>query len=1248
MKTIFRFIAPMALAALALSACQRESVKNQEIEGSQIIRVHATAQDLANEDTRTYIDTYNDTPNTILWGTGEYMKLCVTSVADGTTENKWANSTDDSADLYDGEPEALFEFSVSPQDAPSYLYQGLYPASAAVNSNNDNPANYKVNLIATQNATASSYDPAAYIMVAKPETFYEVETDWEASYRRATALNKITLKNVPAGVSIKRVTITVPSEKYLAGARHIDLSTGESGDIYNGGGRTETVEVKYETPLAGGANMDVWFTSWDVEVEAGETLTIVAFTTDKKSYTKTITVPENKSIKFQEGYLNKLTANMSGIDPQNVTELEEGNYLILAKDGTVYHALKAETAGSNADKIASVVYEGSLESYTGDADMVWTVSKSDGSYIIANGSDYVGWSSGNTAEFKAAGDSWTTTNYLIDITWNSANNCYYATLKSDSTRKLQKNSSTAYFAFYTSTQKDQLIFVPATVDTRAELVLSFENPTITLTTDNYVDFEGQYATAYSDGHEVTGLEITYSWDIPEEDSDFGAIDENGFICLGGEVGVTATVTATFEGNETYRPATATYTITVTENASPDVLALSFPFTSSIDGWPASSSASAAGSYTYPLSGTNYTFTHTKVGNGIYCAGSYLMIVAGNYLGLPAIDGYKLTKVSAQLNAGGNPSTASKGKITSDTAGTVVTGGEEQTFDTKGGVKTFTLTGTEENTVYYLAISNKNFQCIGIDLEYELVAPDTREEAGMSWSDDAASASITTGQNGAVIVFAAPTLDEGNAYDITFESTVPTVATVNAEGVVNIVGPGETVIKAIFAGDEDYKPQTVSYDLTVTDARETVATPVIDPASGTVASGSQVTITCETSGAAIHYTLDGSAPTAESTTYTDPITLTATKTIKAIAVKAGYKDSAVATANLTVGVTNTSTEENPYSAAEAVDLAGQLAANGTLDGVYVSGIISDITQAYSTNYGNVTFNISADGLTTSTQFLIFRMPAESADDFKVGDAVEIKGTLKNYKGSSQTTTTPELTADFTLIYKYHAPTFNPNGASFDNSQSVTISAEDGATIRYTVNGDIPTATTGTEYSGAFTLTETTTVKALAIKNGIATGVVSAIFTKNNGGDGPQPVTLTFDVSSNPGEWPTANSTTLTNYTYTLNSVAYTFALKNVKCNSGYLMLTQTAALGLPAIEGYKLTKVVAHNSSTCSTSTKVGISSSASSASYIDGGAIQTWSTTGSSYTYTLTSTEEETVYYLYVTNKNAQIVSLDLTYTPTN
>ena len=138
-------------------------------------------------------------------------------------------------------------------------------------------------------------------------------------------------------------------------------------------------------------------------------------------------------------------------------------------------------------------------------------------------------------------------------------------------------------------------------------------------------------------------------------------------------------------------------------------------------------------------------------------------------------------------------------------------------------------------------------------------------------------------------------------------------------------------------------------------------------------------------------------------------------------------------------------------------------------------------------------------------------------------------------------------------------------------------------------------------------------------------------------------LTFDVSSNPGKWPTANSTTTTDYKYTLNEVDYTFALNNVKSSTGYLMLTATAKLGLPALSSYKLVKVEATNSSGCSTSTKVAVTSDESGTT-VSGGAAQTFATKSTKYTYTLSGTQANTVYYLYVTSKNCQLTEITLYY----
>ena len=81
--------------------------------------------------------------------------------------------------------------------------------------------------------------------------------------------------------------------------------------------------------------------------------------------------------------------------------------------------------------------------------------------------------------------------------------------------------------------------------------------------------------------------------------------------------------------------------------------------------------------------------------------------------------------------------------------------------------------------------------------------------------------------------------------------------------------------------------------------KTVETPVFSVASGAVTSGTSVTISCATEGAKIYYTTDGSEPTASSTEYTTAISITADVTIKAIAVKSGMNDSAVATASYNV-------------------------------------------------------------------------------------------------------------------------------------------------------------------------------------------------------------------------------------------------------------------------------------------------------------------------------------------------------------
>ena len=77
----------------------------------------------------------------------------------------------------------------------------------------------------------------------------------------------------------------------------------------------------------------------------------------------------------------------------------------------------------------------------------------------------------------------------------------------------------------------------------------------------------------------------------------------------------------------------------------------------------------------------------------------------------------------------------------------------------------------------------------------------------------------------------------------------------------------------------------------------------------------------------------------------------------------------------------------------------------------------------------------------------------------------------------------------------APSISGN-TSFAESTQVSMSGPDGAEIRYTTDGSVPTAES-TLYSAPFSLTATTTVKAIAIKNGVSSEVTAKTFTKSSG-------------------------------------------------------------------------------------------------------------------------------------------------------
>lgn len=439
----------IAAAAMAFTSCQKEETAAPETV-SATLTMHAGV-----EQTKTYLGENN----AVLWGKGEAVTLYVGS---GETA-KFFDSA--STDKYDGEASASFTFAIEDvAQADSYALGGIYPASASKGiDNNDKPESFKIALPATQNAEPGKYDPSAYIMVLKPEAVETLPSEYTASFRRAVALNKITLTNVKEDIST--VEITVPNTKYLAGRRSFDLTTGESGEVYENGGRTNTIKVNSDFPAG---TIDVWFTSWGVELAAGQELT-VKMISPSKIYTHTIAAKEG-GIKFVEGDLNKLTVNMASATEEVNTDLS-GDYLIASvpkswnlmsgtNDGKYYsHTVSGVTTSATEVKCSD------FYALTGINDCIWTVAKMGENYSIKNKT------TGKYVSYTGSENEAYTSDDAVEFVLSEKDGVMTVESKAVAGRQLKYNSTSPRFAFYTTNQTP-LYFIPWEADTTPRIFVN--------------------------------------------------------------------------------------------------------------------------------------------------------------------------------------------------------------------------------------------------------------------------------------------------------------------------------------------------------------------------------------------------------------------------------------------------------------------------------------------------------------------------------------------------------------------------------------------------------------------------------------------------------------------------------------------------------------------------------------------------------------------------------------------------------
>jgi hypothetical protein len=154
---------------------------------------------------------------------------------------------------------------------------------------------------------------------------------------------------------------------------------------------------------------------------------------------------------------------------------------------------------------------------------------------------------------------------------------------------------------------------------------------------------------------------------------------------------------------------------------------------------------------------------------------------------------------------------------------------------------------------------------------------------------------------------------------TTDGSTPTSGSMPYSGAFN-VGATETVSAIAIApgGSSSVATAVFTVNIPVTPA------PTFSPTAGTYTTTQTVLLSDTNSSAVINYTTDGSMPTSSSSSYSGPITVSTSETIKAIATAPGFATSAVSSAAYTINPPVAAPTFNPgagsYMSAQSVTIS----------------------------------------------------------------------------------------------------------------------------------------------------------------------------------------------------------------------------------------------------------------------------------------------------------------------------------------
>ncbi len=180
-------------------------------------------------------------------------------------------------------------------------------------------------------------------------------------------------------------------------------------------------------------------------------------------------------------------------------------------------------------------------------------------------------------------------------------------------------------------------------------------------------------------------------------------------------------------------------------------------------------------------------------------------------------------------------------------------------------------------------------------------------------------SVHMSYNGATLAMSITDTMTGAVYNSTWSVNIPQVIGSNSAYVGFTGGTGGLTAT-----------QNIQTWSLLSGTQQQATAPIFSPAAGNYTAGQSVTLSTPTPGGAIHYTTDGSAPTASSATYSQAIQVSATETIEALTVASGYTNSSVSTGTYTIssGSSGGGVSLGAGFTAGAMSLNGSATLNGT--------------------------------------------------------------------------------------------------------------------------------------------------------------------------------------------------------------------------------------------------------------------------------------------------------------------------------